>query len=244
MNLLIDIGNTRMKAALFSASEMQQLEIFTSLPSLIAWANKQPVKACLISSVGLAEEELRVLQASLPFYSLLLTPELPLPIGNAYASPASLGADRLAAAVAGATKAPAQPVLVIDAGTCLTCEFVSPDGVYRGGSIAPGLRMRFRAMHAFTQKLPLLELSVDSAVPALVGDSTQAAMESGVVNGMLAELEGLIDRYRTDWPGLQVFLGGGDAKIFETKINRRIFAIPEIVLVGLNEILQYNVSDK
>lgn len=247
MQLLIDIGNTRIKAALFSEDQLKTLKIFTDTASLVSWVSASDslpkIDAHLISSVGLPTEALHSLQQQLPGRSFLLEPSLPVPIRNAYQSPQTLGADRLAAAVAGAKLAAGRPALVFDAGTCLTVEFVDAEGVYRGGAIAPGLQMRFRAMHEFTQKLPLLSVP-EGQETGLIGTTTQGAMESGVVHGMLAEIEGTIDRYQRLAPEVQVFLGGGDTNFFESKINRRIFANPEIVLTGLNEILRYNVSNK
>lgn len=247
MQLLVDIGNTRIKAALFSEEQLQLLEIFSDTTSLVSWVSRldslPQISAHLISSVGLPEEALSALKKQLPGRAFLLNPSLPVPIRNAYESPQTLGADRLAAAVAGAKLAEGKPALVFDAGTCLTIEYVDAEGVYRGGAIAPGLQMRFRAMHEFTQRLPLLPVP-EGGQTKLIGTTTKAAMESGVVHGMLAEIEGTIDRYQRLAPEMQVFLGGGDTKFFESKINRRIFANPEIVLTGLNEILRYNVSNK
>lgn len=243
MQLLVDIGNTRIKAALFLEDQLQELKIFTDTASLTSWASQQAVHAHLLSAVGLPEAALARLRKELPGKAFLLEPALPVPIGNAYQSPQTLGADRLAAAVAGARLAKGKPALVFDAGTCLTVEYVDAEGVYQGGAIAPGLQMRFRAMHEFTQRLPGLPVPAEK-LPELIGKTTQGAMESGVVHGMLAEIEGTIDRYRQLAPEVQVFLGGGDTKFFESKINRRIFAIPEIVLIGLNEILRYNVSNQ
>ena len=129
--------------------------------------------------------------------------------------------------------------LVIDAGTCITMDFVDRDKNYRGGSIALGLEMKFRALHTFTQKLPLLQRP-PAAVP-LAGRNTAGAIQSGVLNGTVAELNGLISAYRSTSPDLVVVLCGGDAAFFETNLKAPIFVVPELVLIGLNRILNYNV---
>ncbi len=129
--------------------------------------------------------------------------------------------------------------LVIDAGTCITYDFVDKQKNYFGGSISPGLKMRFKAVHTFTAKLPL----VDSAnAVGLIGDSTESSIQSGVINGMIAEIEGIIMRYQDKYPGLRVILCGGDTAFFENKLKASIFAAPDLVLIGLNSILIYNVN--
>jgi type III pantothenate kinase len=134
---------------------------------------------------------------------------------------------------------PEADCLVIDAGTCITMDFVDRDKNYHGGSIAPGLEMKFRALHTFTQKLPLIQRTPE-AVP-LAGRNTAEAIRSGVLHGTVAELNGIIDAYRRQSPQLQVVLCGGDAAFFETNLKAPIFVVPELVLIGLNRILNYNV---
>ncbi|WP_460500536.1 type III pantothenate kinase, partial [Hymenobacter agri] len=132
--------------------------------------------------------------------------------------------------------------LVIDAGTALKFDLVTADETYHGGSIGPGLAMRLRALHAFTGRLPLLELPAADATIPLVGDSTTGSMLSGVVNGMVAEIEGLLAQYRQRYPGLGVVLTGGDAAFLAARLPKCIFVVPELVLLGLNRILAYHVD--
>jgi type III pantothenate kinase len=161
---------------------------------------------------------------------------------NAYATPHTLGADRLAAAVGAAHLRPGQDTLVVDAGTALKLDLVTADGTYHGGSIGPGLHMRLRALHTFTGRLPLLALPDADATIPLVGDSTTGGLLSGVVNGTVAEINGLLAAYRQQYPGLGVLLTGGDAAFLAARLPGRIFVVPELVLVGLHSILAYNVD--
>jgi type III pantothenate kinase len=130
--------------------------------------------------------------------------------------------------------------LVVDAGTCITCEFIDSQGKYWGGAISPGLSMRFKAMNTFTARLPLVE-PVDN--PPLIGDSTVSSMQSGVIHGVVDELDGAIKRYSEKFDDLKVILTGGDCRFFENKLKASIFAVPELVLRGLNSILLYNIRD-
>jgi len=168
----------------------------------------------------------------------ILNPTLPLPITNLYATPQTLGVDRIAAVCGARQLLPMSNCLVIDAGTCITYDFLDAQGNYHGGMIAPGLAMKFKAMHTFTSRLPFLEQ--DSFVPALSGKTTAQAMQSGVYNGTLAEAEGIIKRYESQAENLVTLLCGGDAAFFETNLKGRIFAVPELVLFGLNSLLREN----
>jgi type III pantothenate kinase len=164
-----------------------------------------------------------------------------VPLRNAYATPHTLGADRLAAAVGAAGLRPGQATLIVDAGTALKMDVVTADGTYHGGSIGPGLNMRLRALHTFTGRLPLLELPHADATIPLTGDSTTSSLLSGVVNGAVAEITGFITQYQRLYPGLGVLLTGGDATFLAARLPARIFVVPELVLLGLNRILAYHV---
>lgn len=241
-SIVIDIGNTRTKAALFEEQQLVAIVQDLQKEALLDWCRKQQASHALIATVGstdnaLLEEIGDIVQP------LLLKPGLPLPIGIAYKTPQTLGADRIAAAVAGASLYPARPVLVFDAGSCLTHELVSEAGIYLGGAISPGLQMRLKAMHTFTARLPLASLSAGE-VPPPTGASTLECLQSGAYWGMLGEIESTIMRYKQIYPQLQVILCGGDAKIFENKLKETIFVVSELVLYGLNEILRYNVLQK
>ena len=132
-----------------------------------------------------------------------------------------------------------QNCLVIDAGTCINYEFLDKQANYHGGAISPGIQMRFEAMHKFTARLPLLK---EISKTDLVGNSTESCMKSGVINGVLAEVNGIIDQYNQKFPRLRVILCGGDAHFFENNLKPPIFVAPDLVLHGLNRILLHNVN--
>jgi len=165
----------------------------------------------------------------------------PLPIINKYQTLETLGKDRLASAVAAHQLFPDKDVLVIDAGTCVKFDFINSMAEYLGGSISPGLQMRFRALHSFTEKLPFVELK---PFDILIGKTTHESLLSGVINGTLAEIDGIINRYKENYPELQVVLSGGDAEYLVSKLKNRIFALSNIVLNGLKIILDYNDNQK
>ena len=166
--------------------------------------------------------------------------ETPLPIGNRYRTPGTLGMDRVCAAVAAHGRAEGTPVLVVNAGTAITYEYVDAKGDYLGGGIGPGLKSRFRALHEFTAALPL----VAAAGPlTLVGDDTETSIRSGVVNGLLAEIEGMIDQYRAlAGPALQVFLTGGDTEFLGNHLKSVTFADANLLLYGINSIILHHAQ--
>ena len=203
------------------------------------WQPEHVIIASVAEDAALRAEELRAL---VPGEILTFSPgTTAVPLRNAYATPHTLGADRLAAAVGAAGLRPGQATLVVDAGTALKFDLVTADGTYHGGGIAPGLRMRLRALHTFTGRLPRLELPAPDATVSLVGDSTTGSLLSGVVNGTVAEIAGLVAQYQQFHPGLGVLLTGGNAAFLAARLPARIFVVPELVLLGLNRILAYHV---
>lgn len=242
--LTLDIGNTAVKYGCFEEDALIETNDCT-LSELVAVIRRLKPEHAIVSSVTAATPEWTTpLRAELAGKVLEFKPATtPLPLQNAYATPHTLGADRLAAAVGAAWRRPNQDTLIVDAGTAIKCDLVLGGHTFRGGSIAPGLQLRFRALHTFTGRLPLVELPTDLAAPVpLTGDSTIAAIQSGVLNGAAAEVNGLIDRYREQFPELGVVLAGGDAAFFQPRLKGLIFAIPELVLLGLHRILAYNVE--
>lgn len=172
---------------------------------------------------------------------LEFTPQTPVPLANAYRTPETLGRDRLAAAVGAATLFPGRNVLVADFGTAVTIDLVTADGTYRGGCISPGLEMRFRALHDYTASLPLCEASEEEL---LCGLTTQEAVTHGVMNSLSFEIEGYISRMQSELDDLCVIFTGGDAKILVKRIKNTIFANRNLVLCGLDRILEYNASEE
>jgi type III pantothenate kinase len=165
-----------------------------------------------------------------------LTHETPLPIKNLYATPQTLGCDRLAAVVGAAHLYPNQNLLVIDAGTAITYELLSAKGEYLGGNISPGISLRFKALHHYTGKLPLCERA-DSYAP--VGTDTQSAIAAGVLNGVLYEVQANVEQFSLKIPNLIAILTGGDADFFANRLKKPIFVVCDLVLIGLNRILEH-----
>jgi type III pantothenate kinase len=235
MNLVIDSGNTRFKAATFSNTKLEKKYSFLNSEELKDFLDHHTFHNAIASSVSLDGNEIvSWIKAPKKF---LLTHLLPLPIRIRYKTPETLGVDRIAA-VCGATEVfPESDALVIDAGTAITYDFIDRQGNYEGGAISPGIEMRFDALHTFTKRLPLVSKEGDSP---LVGTSTETCIRSGVLNGAVAEMEGIINNYKQLYPDLGVVLCGGDSFFFENKLKPTIFAAPDLVLSGLNRILLHN----
>ena len=238
MNLVVDAGNTRTKVGIFEGARMQRREVFQSFEEAILYVNATEPENLLVSSVAVdGFEDFR--RTNVKGRKLQLTPQLSTPVQNKYETPHTLGTDRIAAACGAWSLFPHEESLVIDCGTCINYEFVNKQGEYRGGAISPGVSMRYTAMHQLTDRLPLA--SPDTDVP-LTGVSTLECLQSGVMNGVLEEINGITARYRRDYPYIRVILTGGDAHFFEKLMNPSIFVAPDLVLMGLNSILLHNVN--
>jgi type III pantothenate kinase len=235
MNLVIDFGNTTGKAALFNKDEL--IEVFKPIriDEITTIYTKNTVDNVIISSSGINPKSI---QDQFEGKGMILSYKSKLPFKLAYKTPETLGLDRIAAVAGAFYKFLGSNSLVIDMGTCITYDILV-NNVHLGGGISPGLNMRLKALNTFTANLPLVELNVDVA---LVGDSTKSAILSGVVNGVKAEIEEIIRMYSDNYGSLQIIICGGDSVFFENKLKASIFAAPELVLRGLNGILQYNVS--
>ncbi len=240
MKLVIDIGNTRSKIAVFSGSRPEEVAVCThlTLEEVETQAAKYPgIRSAILSAVKDYPADVdRFLKQR--YYFLKLDAQTPVPVKIRYKTPETLGKDRLALAVAAKAAFPGQNVLVIDAGTTITYDMVNDKGEYLGGGISPGILMRLKALHTFTGKLPLIEKP--SPVAELIGTDTQSAIVSGVLNGVLAEVEGIVSAYRTRFPRLKIVMSGGDEKYFDKRLKNNIFALPNFVLTGLKEILDFN----
>lgn len=210
-NLILDFGNTQLKYGVFEENTLKQQGVLKDLAELEKLVAEMKPENVAISSVSLPAEEV-VKTLGVRGRKVILTHETKLPITNLYETPETLGKDRLAAVLGAFYLFPKTDCLVIDAGTCITYDFLDARGNYHGGLIVPGLRMKFKAMHTFTQRLPFLEQ--DSFVPPLSGKTTAQAMQSGVYNGTLAEAQGIIEQYATESKNLTTIVCGGDAAFF------------------------------
>ena len=239
--LVIDIGNSRTKLAVFRERKIVELLKVNKLGTdqLEQFLNEHSITHSIISSVNEDIIELENL-LKLKTQYIRFSTDLNTGIVNKYKSPHTLGLDRLAGLVAAKALFPNTNCLVIDAGTCITYDAVDEHGVYVGGSISPGLRMRLEAMHKFTGRLPQVEFS---NYADWQGFDTHSAMLSGVTNGSIEELKGMIEVYKSHYSGLQVILCGGDAIFFDSRLKNSIFAPtlkiePDLVLIGLNEVIE------
>ena len=238
MNVAVDSGNTYAKAGWFEQDRLVRFKTRLVWDDLIREIRQEVPDKIIFSSVSHSVEYFRE-SVGVDIDVLDLAPTTQVPLKKAYKTPETLGADRVAAAVGAGWLFPDEDLLVIDMGTCITYDFVDRAGSFEGGIITPGVKMRFSALHTFTKRLPLFE---PVEVPDLIGKSTREAIESGVMNGVLAELEGIINKYRHISPSLRVVVCGGDITFFESTLKPSIFAVPELVLIGLNRILRYNVA--
>ena len=243
MNLVVDIGNTLLKLAVFDGGRLVAQQCVGELreetfAGLLGGA--RAARAVVASTRGEAPAIVEAVRRHTD-YLLEFTPATPVPIGNAYLTPATLGRDRLAAAVGAATLYPGRNALIVDFGTAVTLDFVSADGVFRGGCISPGMAMRFRALHEYTAALPLCD-ATDSA--ELLGRTTDEAVRLGVMNSLAFEIEGYIARMQCEIEDLCVIFTGGDTNFFAKRIKNTIFANCNLVFWGLNRILEYNASEE
>lgn len=242
--LFIDHGNTALKGQL-TDEHFRPVRSF-SVPSeefVRQWKTLVPefeqVRGLYASVGDLTPQLQHILQGDLHLAAFSARLKLPLSMG--YHTPDTLGPDRLAVAIGGYALYPGQDVLVLDFGTCLKCDFVTRGGRYEGGSISPGLDMRFKAMHTFTAKLPLLNRP-ENFPPQPIGRSTAESMQNGVLLGMLAEAGGMITRYRELYPDVRVLVTGGDAEVFEGHLKNAIFVRQNLALLGLAETMKHHAT--
>lgn len=238
MNLAIDIGNTRIKTAIFNQSELISTTS-VRIEELVDYALESAIKNVVISSVGAEVDSLALQLKNSGFGVLLVNGQTLLPFANLYKTPQTLGIDRIAAIAGAQFIFPEKNCLVIDAGTCITYDAISLHGEYKGGAISPGLTLRFKALHQFTNKLPLVE---PRWLTQLEGNSTEESILAGVCIGLIDEINEKIKRYEQQYHEIQVILTGGDADFLGKHLKSNIFATPLLVLQGLNQILLFNVK--
>lgn len=244
INLVIDIGNTFSKLAIFNNRDITsvvQIENL-SLNYLHNFLDENKVDNAIISSVNTDIIDFEELMKSKVNY-FRFTGSSSSGIINQYKTPQTLGLDRYAAVIGVKYLYPDKNCLVIDAGTCITYDFVDSNKNYYGGSISPGIKMRFKAMNTFTSRLPLIEPNENISIE--YGDDTSSSLLSGVQKGVIYEALGFINSYNSKWPDLKVVLCGGDVKFFDTELKNSIFAHalktePHLVLIGLNEVIYYS----
>lgn len=239
-NLVIDIGNTRTKFAIFKNSDLvanfSTNEIVADIIKELK--NDYPdISSVILSSVrDYSPTLIKALQTEFKLV-IELNEKTALPLKNCYETPKTLGKDRIAAAVGANSLYPNQALLIIDAGTAITYDFVNHNNEYEGGYITPGLNMRFKALHEFTDKLPLLNIQ-EPLTPE--GKDTNSSIIGGIQLGMEGEVKQITEHFRQKNPQLKIILTGGDINYFEKLLKNHIFVSPEITLLGLNVILEFS----
>ncbi|MFV7235478.1 type III pantothenate kinase [Flavobacterium sp. ZB4R12] len=239
MILAVDVGNTRIKAAVFEGNMLVENFVFVknelqkNIQNILK--NFKKVTDLVVSSVGDVEK-----QSFLEFENDLkvhfISHEDPFPFINYYATPKTLGIDRMVLAAGATLQFPNQNRLVIDAGTCVTFDFIDENNNYLGGAITPGLRLRYESLHNYTAKLPLLTLENPKD---LIGKSTSESIHSGVVNGLVYEIDGFIDEYSARYSNFIIILTGGDTDFLAKRLKNTIFANSNFLLESLSQTFQY-----
>ncbi len=241
VNLCIDWGNTNVKAAVFTNDKISNFfaiphaDAKEKIASVIGLFNPQKAIMC---AVGEVKKDVDQFIADRVKDYVIMDGNTPLPIHNAYLSNDTVGPDRLALVTAAYMLNPESNNLVISLGTCITYNFITKNKTFRGGAISPGMKMRLKAMHQLTHKLPEVEADGDVL---LLGYDTATCMRSGTVYGIVAELDGMLAQYGAAYPDFNAILTGGDAPYFAGRIKSKIFADPDLLLKGLNLILNHNV---
>ena len=230
---VIDIGNTRNKAAIFNENgKIETIESFETAQQASEWLVSMGAAHLMVSDVKGASF------AAMPSVKVqYLSTETKLPFTNLYATPNTLGTDRIAVMAAVATLYPNQASLVFDIGSCMTIDLLEPNMEYHGGNISPGLQMRLKAMQHFTGKLPLSDLE---HLHLPMGNTTLSALSNGAFTGLKNEIEGYIETTLKQYPEANIILCGGDAHYFEKQLKYKIFANHNLVLHGLYHLLIFN----
>lgn len=241
MNLCIDQGNSRTKVALFDQERLLKSFVYKNFSS--ADAEKlfalYPIGDCIISSVAHTEPAVLNVLNRLSQHFVLFDHTTPVPIVNAYDTPQTLGQDRLAAAVGAVSLCKDQNLLIIDAGSAITYDFVDAQAHYLGGNIAPGIKMRLSVLHQRTKRLPLVEVEENELLP-LFGKNTKDAIRAGVLRGVAFEAKGYIRTLQERGLAFAVFLTGGHAPFLMASLNNEPIRLEKnLVLIGLNEILRF-----
>ena len=239
MLLTIDVGNSRIKAAVFEHNKQVDFFIFETNEALKNFENifqKYPnLQKIILSSVGKLDEEVVNFIKS-QFQTEIIDHKSKFPFTNLYATPETLGIDRMVLAAGATLMYPNQNKLIIDAGTCITYDFVNAENEYLGGAISPGIKIRYKSLNNYTSKLPLLTLSEDFEI---IGNSTKSAIHSGVINGVIFEIEGFISQYSLKNQDLTIILTGGDAEFLAKRLKSTIFANSNFLLESLNLLSLY-----
>ena len=241
MNLAIDVGNTRVKIAVFEKDKLVELFVFQKtkiLSEIKEILKKHEISVGIMSNVAsISDSKFKKLKDLVHIQVISSFTEVPFK--NLYKTPKTLGVDRIALVAGAVSQFSGHNILVIDAGTCITFDFVNSEGEYLGGAISPGLKMRFNSLNYFTANLPLLEID---ELTDFIGKNTKESINSGVINGAIQEIDGVINQYKKKFLDLTVVLTGGDTNFLAKQLKSSIFANQNLLLQGLNRILIHNID--
>jgi type III pantothenate kinase len=240
LNLALDIGNSAVKAGFFGESGLIKSFRFSSfnyqrLNALLARYHPENAIVSTVRKENIPGEDRFIRHFR---KVLVLSHQTPLPIKNLYETPETLGLDRLAGVAGAHSLFPHNPVLVIDAGTAITYDLIDAEGNYPGGNISPGMTLRFQSLHQAAGRLPLIKPRENNA---MLGKNTREAIAAGVQNGIIYEMDQYIEQFKATYQTLKVLLTGGDCFFFDNKLKYHIFVEPNLILIGLNEILKFNI---
>ena len=243
MLLAVDVGNTRIKVAVFEHNTLLFHLIFPAEQAVenfkIIFQRYTKIDSVMLSSVG---KDLKIDFKQFPSVLSvhIICSDNMFPFVNKYSTPKTVGIDRLVLAAGATLLFPAANRLVIDIGTCVTYDFIDAQNQYWGGAISPGLRLRYESLHQFTTKLPLL---TKEEPIHFIGNSTNQSIHSGVVNGLIYEIDGFIDQYKKGSENFTIILTGGDADFLAKRLKNTIFANSNFLLESLNQFFQYKINN-
>ena len=238
MNLVLDIGNTLLKVGLFKNNNLISYSEFNEhyYDNIKYILESNVILYSVVSNVSKSESKLIELLSVRTQY-ICFDSSLKIPFNNRYKSKSTLGNDRLALVSSAVVKYPNENILIIDLGSCITYDFINCKNEYFGGAISPGLNMRYKSLNSFTENLPLLKPKL---VNYIIGENTENSIHSGIINGIMCELNGVIDRYQNEFNEIKIILTGGDSKFLFKKIKNSIFANSNFLLLGLNFLIELN----
>lgn len=243
MTICIDVGNTRTKVAVYEKGTLQHF-ILTSNDKLVRNIKKEiqntteKIEIILSSVVNLSDKTIKSLEKLGQLH--IISHTTPLPFQNLYATPHTLGIDRIVLVSGAVLKYPDQNRLVIDAGTCITYDFINSQNQYHGGAISPGIALRYKSLNDYTSNLPLEKIS---ELHPFVGSTTSGSIQSGVLNGVIAEIEAFIEHFKHQDENLTVILTGGNSEFLVNRLKNSIFANPNFLLESLYLLHQHIVSN-
>ena len=243
MLLTIDVGNTKVKAAVFENNTLLYKSVFNinhfkkEIEKTLNDYNL--IENMIVASVGKIEEA-AFLHFNKQVKVYFITRDYSYPFQNSYSSPNTLGIDRLVLAAGAVLNYPNKNRLIIDVGTCITYDFIDENDNYFGGAISPGIKLRYEALHNYTSNLPLL---VKELPESTIGNSTNQSIHSGVINGITYEIDGFINDYSNIYKNFIIILTGGDSDFLVNRLKNNIFANQNFLLESLNQLFQYNQND-